>query len=467
MKSNKKTIRKRVWFYLTVFSISILSFLWIFQVIFLGAYYEIVERNEVENVTNKIKRAYGTNNFESTLDRLSYSNNVCIEISNSSLQSYSVNQYFRGCSGILNNIALTKFKQNFITNNLKNSNFVIKDSNYGGKILIKAISLDDDNYAFVSAILAPIGSTTTILASQLIYVTLLVLLLSFVIAYFISEKISDPIVSISKTAASLGKGNYDVTFEVNNTTKEIEDLAQTLNHAKDTLSKTDAIRRELLANVSHDLKTPLTMIKAYAEMTRDLNGENKEKRDQNCTTIIEETDRLTLLVNDILELSKMQSGNETLKMENFDIHEMIKEVLNKFDYLDDINFIYKNEKSYIVKGDKKRIYQVLFNLINNAIHYVGKDRQVIIQVSVIKKDKVLVEVKDHGKGIKKEEQEYIWDKYYQVNKQYSRTGTGIGLSIVKSILELHKVKYGVESKKGEGTTFYFELKKQKTSGLKK
>ena len=79
----------------------------------------------------------------------------------------------------------------------------------------------------------------------------------------------------------------------------------------------------------------------------------------------------------------------------------------------------------------------------------------------------MIEVEDHGKGIKPEEQEYIWDKYYQVNKQYSRTGTGIGLSIVKSILELHKVKYGVESKKGEGTTFYFELKKQKTSGLKK
>ncbi len=420
----------------------------------------MVEKNEVERVTKKIQKAYGSDDFEETLDKISYSNNVCIEVSNKNLQSYTVNQYYRGCGGLLNSTLMLHFKKDFMESKKKTSNFMIKDNEYNGKILIKAITLDDNYYAFVIASLAPIGSTTTILASQLIYVTLLVLLLSFLIAYFISEKISDPIVSISKTAASLGKGNYNVNFEVSDTTKEIEDLANTLNRAKDTLSKTDAIRRELLANVSHDLKTPLTMIKAYAEMTRDLNGDNKEKRDQNCTTIIEETDRLTLLVNDILELSKMQSGNTKLKLETFDIHQMISEVLNKFEYIDNINFIYQNKKSYKVKADKRKIYQVLYNLINNAIHYVGEDRQVIINVLNVKKDRVLIEIKDHGKGIKKEEQEYIWDKYYQANKQYNR-GTGIGLSIVKSILELHHVRYGVTSKKNMGTTFYFELKKSK------
>lgn len=441
----------------------ILSFLWIFQVIFLGTYYEAVERSEVSKVANVVAKAYGSKQFESTLDRLSYANNVCIEIVNSSLQNYAINQYYRGCLGLKQSTSLTKFKQQFIENDSKTGSFIIKDSTYEGKILVKALKLDSGVYAFVSASLAPMGSTTMILASQLVYVTIIVLLLSFLIAYFISKKISDPIVKISKTAAALGKGNYNVTFEAKDTTEEIEELATTLNRAKDALSKTDSIRRELLANVSHDLKTPLTMIKAYAEMTRDLNGDNKEKRDQNCTTIIEEADRLTLLVNDILALSKMQTGNEKLQIEVFDLHLMILDVLNKFNYLTDINFVYKNTKNYFVQADKQKIYQVLVNLITNATNYVGEDSQVIIEVTSTKRDFVLVKIQDHGKGIKKEEQEYIWDKYYQVNKQYSRNygGTGIGLSIVKNILELHHVKYGVTSNKNKGTTFYFELKKEK------
>ena len=261
----------------------------------------------------------------------------------------------------------------------------------------------------------------------------------------------------------MSKGDYDIVFDTDNGIDEINELALTLNQARDELSKTDELRRELLANVSHDLKTPLTMIKAYSEMVRDLTYDDKEKRDSNLNTIIDETDRLALLVNDILELSKIQSNVGELNIDSFDINKMIVSIINKFDYLkerDNYIFEYKENKNIMVYADKQKIEQVIYNLIGNAINYVGKDKKIIIKL-INNDKKIKVEITDHGKGIDKEELNLIWDKYYKVDKKYKRNnvGTGLGLSIVKNILISHNSAYGVMSKKNKGTTFYFELNK--------
>ena len=219
-----------------------------------------------------------------------------------------------------------------------------------------------------------------------------------------------------------------------------------------------------MANVSHDLKTPLTMIKAYAEMSRDLNGEDKVKRDKNMNVIIEEVDRLTILVNDILTLSSMQSKINELNLEEFDIVSLINTILKRYEIFketENYNFIFENKKKILITADKKKIEQVIYNLINNAINYTGDDNLVTIKV-ISKKDCVRVEIKDTGKGINEEDIPYIWDRYYKNKKKHKRNliGTGLGLSIVKSILELHKYNYGVKSEKNKGTTFYFEIIKK-------
>ena len=216
-----------------------------------------------------------------------------------------------------------------------------------------------------------------------------------------------------------------------------------------------------MANVGHDLKTPLTMIKAYAEMTRDFENQSVQKRNDNLNIIIEETDRLNILVQDILDLSKLQSKTYELKYEKFDLDELIRNVIKRFYILIDnegYQIVYDNNKSIMINADKKRIEQVIYNLVNNAINYTGDDKNIYINIKNKNKN-LIVEIIDTGKGIDKSEIKHIWNKYYHNEKKHKRNaiGTGLGLSIVKTILENHNYKYGVKSSKGKGSTFYFEI----------
>jgi len=215
----------------------------------------------------------------------------------------------------------------------------------------------------------------------------------------------------------------------------------------------------LLANVSHDLRTPLTMITAYSEVMRDLPGENTP---ENVQVIIDEAKRLTNLVNDMLDISKMQAGVSSIDIKPYNITSGIKSVVDRYAKLVEqdgyrIVFNYCDE-DVIVEADELKIYQVIYNLMNNAINYTGKDKCVIIN-QIVSGNIVRIEVKDTGDGISPEEIDNVWERYYKVDKQHKRAvmGTGLGLSIVKNILKSHHAKYGVISKLGEGATFWFEL----------
>ena len=217
-----------------------------------------------------------------------------------------------------------------------------------------------------------------------------------------------------------------------------------------------------MANVSHDLKTPLTMIKAYAEMIRDISYKDHDKMNEHLGIIVDETDRLTVLVNDILDLSRMQSNADTLSIETFDLADDIKTIVNRYQIIKETEkYIINVEmpESIKIKADKKKINQVIYNLINNAINYTGEDKTVTVRVTKHKKY-YLVEIIDTGKGIKESEIPYIWNKYYKNDKNHQRNvvSTGLGLSIVKEILELHGYEYGVKSVLKKGSTFYFKIK---------
>ncbi len=459
MKS-KTNLIKKIWFYLTIFSVSILSILWFFQVIFLNAYYTWVKINDISSIASKVKEGYQSNNYEELMDILAYNQDVCIDIVRSDNEEYYSSGLNRKCISTVEAKNLyNKYVKEFMNNHMTIGSYKITDNRFENKVLVTGIKLEDNYYAFISTTLEPLTSTTKILISQLIYVTILVLCLSFLIAYFVSKKISGPMIEINKKAKRMSKGDYQFSFKTDSNISEIVELTTTLDEAKDELEKTDDLRRELLANVSHDLKTPLTMIKAYAEMVRDITYKDKEKRESNLNTIIEETDRLTLLVNDILDLSKLGSVVE-IKCEDFDLNQMIRTIMKRFECFEDIKFVYENEKTLMVHADIKKMEQVIYNLVGNAINYVGKDKKVMIQI-IENKSTYTVEVIDHGKGIKKEELDKIWDKYYKIDKTHQRNqvGTGIGLSIVKEILKNHNFNYGVKSELKKGTTFYFEIKK--------
>lgn len=460
-KKNYKLTHK-IWFYLILFSITILAFLWLFQVLLLNAYYEYVKIKDIYKIATQLKNNYHYDYFADTLDNITFDKGVCIEIIQGGDPFYSTNSYSRGCLESTNSSIQYPYKQEFIASGEDVKSYKIIHQKFHNKTFVHALKLDRETFLFINVSLEPLGWATNILASQLVYVTIGVLLLSFIIGYFISKRISKPIIRLKESATELAQGNLRADFKINTDIQELTQLSQTLSQASNELSITEELRRDLLANVSHDLKTPLTMIKAYAEMVRDLSYQDEEKRNFHLNTIIEETDRLNLLVNDILELSKMQSGTEKLKIETFDIHELILSILKRFANLNEqCHFIYQNQKSYHIKADKKRIEQVLYNLISNGISHIGIDKQILIQVTE-KKESIMIEIIDHGNGISKKDLPFIWDRYYKIDKNHKRelNSTGIGLSIVKSIMEQHKMPYGVISKKKEGTTFYIELKKE-------
>lgn len=460
MKSKKSSLRYKIWLYLIIFSFSILIFLWLFQVIFLDSYYKWYKTNELISTVEEISTTFKNDNYEEMLDKISHDSGVCVELVQNGKLVYLSNTFNKGC--LANTKDTYNYKKEFIESDNTSTRYTIKNPQFNNQTLILAFKLNENTSMFVSASLEPLDATVTILQSQLFYVTLLVILLSLLVSYFISRIISNPIVKINKKASLMAKGNYDIKFE-NSEIEEINELSSTLNYACSELSKTEDLRRELMANVSHDLKTPLTMIKAYAELIRDVTYKNKEKMDNNLNIIIEETDRLNLLVNDILELSSLQANNK-LDVQEFDLNELIKSIIKRYDIWvekEKYNIKYKEIKNVVVKADKKRLEQVIYNLINNAINYTGDDKTVIVKVKN-NDNSVRVEIIDTGKGIEEEELKYIWDKYYKVDKSHSRVqvGTGIGLSIVKNILQNHNFNFGVESVINKGTTFYFEIPKK-------
>ncbi len=302
--------------------------------------------------------------------------------------------------------------------------------------------------------ITPVDATVETLQVQLVCVTGVMVLLGGLLAYFIARSISRPVAAVNEAAKELARGNYEIHFAAGGS-KEVSELAQTLNYAAAELSKVEGLRKELLANVSHDLRTPLTMIQGYAEVMRDLPGENTP---ENVQIIIEETERLTSLVNDLLDLSRLESGAITLERTRFDLTQSIRAILRRYDKLASYSFPFEAEEDVFVTADELKISQVVYNLVNNAITYAGEDKTVTLRQTV-ENGKVRISVSDTGEGIPQDKLKDIWERYYKVDKEHKRAqvGTGLGLSIVKNILELHGGAYGVESEEGKGSTFWFEL----------
>ena len=284
--------------------------------------------------------------------------------------------------------------------------------------------------------------------------------IALVMAVVIAVKVSKPIININNTAKKMAEGDYNIEYDMGSY-REISELSKTLNYTVAELKKTEALQHELIANVSHDLRTPLTMITAYSEIMRDIPGENSP---ENVQVVIDEANRLTNLVNDMLDISKLQAGVDTLEAKEYNLTAGIKSVIDRYARLVEqygYKVIFKYaEEDIMVRADEFKIYQVLYNLVNNAINYTGSDKSVIIS-QIVNGEIVRIEVMDTGEGIPPEELDNVWERYYKADKKHKREvmGTGLGLSIVKNILKLHDAKYGVLSKPGEGSIFWFELKK--------
>ncbi len=314
-------------------------------------------------------------------------------------------------------------------------------------------------YLYLRQSLELLETATAHINLRMLLISIFVFLLSLAVTSAVSGWFTNPISEMTKKARKLARGDFEVDFGGNNYGLELVELADALNYAKDELSKTDRMQKDLIANVSHDFKTPLTMIKAYASMIIEISGENPEKRNKHAQVIVDEADRLASLVNDVLDLSKISSGIEGLKLTEFDMSSYAYEILDRFAYLRETHgyqFITDIDEELYTIADETKIGQVLYNLIGNAVNYTGEDKTVYVRLKRESNNAFRFSVTDTGKGIKQEELPDIWNRYYRSAETHKRPvkGTGLGLSIVKTILERHNFLFGVESELEKGSTFY-------------
>ena len=468
-RRKKLALRYHVWLFFMLFAVAILVLIWFFQYFFLSRYYKSAKSRDMADAANKIINDYGTKKMNDTCVKLAFENNMCIVVTDSSGNQTSIANSMGQSSKLSYDVTenfsrmifelkakLNRIDQNHYTEDIKYEDLNIEGMIYCSKVFDKGG--DGQAYVFLESSVEPIDSTANIIREQLIYITVIVLQLAFLVTLFISKRLSKPIMSITNTAKQFAAGDYSVDFKGEGYL-EVEELSGVLNNAKNEIRKVSDLRRDLIANISHDLRTPLTMVKAYAEMIRDLSGDDPKKRSEHLGIIIDEADRLSELVNNLLELSKLESGNMELEITDFSIVDKINDCMTRYTLLIEQNgydIKYEPAEDRIISADIHKLDQVIYNFINNAINYTGDEK--IIRIRQINKEKcVRIEVVDNGSGISKEMLPLVFDRYYRDAKvKRAVVGTGLGLSICKEILKKHGFAFGVSSVEGKGSTFWFE-----------
>lgn len=458
--------------YLIIFCILTASIVFLFQIVLLQPMYEANKIKSIETVGSFVEKFIEDERLDEFVDYMQSQSDTCIMVYQSSssggMQGSIGN---RGCMiSSITNSERAKFVTKAIgsknhsylarvTNN--SSDFGVdgdQGDNFDTIVYTKIVNAADySSIIMVSGNITPLNATTETLASQMRYIALFMIVAVAILTLLMYRHIAKPIIGITSNAKQLPQGKYTIDPKTNRY-KEAADLNNTLVQAANDIQKADKAKRDLISNVSHDLRTPLTMIGGYGEMMIDL---PEEKTDENIQVIVDETKRLNALVNDLLDMSRLQDGMIVLHKEVFDISALLKTQLQKYD-------VYRMQEGYTIESelldtiyvnaDKKRIEQVINNFLNNAVNYGGEAKHIIVR-EIKKENTVRIEVQDFGEGIDPEDLDNIWDRYYKVDKEHVRVanGSGIGLNIVKQLLELHGVPYGVKSSKGKGSTFYFEM----------
>lgn len=288
----------------------------------------------------------------------------------------------------------------------------------------------------------------------------LLILASTIMGFIISRSITRPINKLMTKAKYISKGEYDKKIEINTDILEINDLINSINNLSQSIKEQENIRKRLTGDISHELKTPLTNIQSHLEAMIDGIWEPTEKR---LLSVKEEAERLSSLVSDMQKLNKYDESSIKLKKDNVNISDIICFVIFQFSNLaksKNIKIEYE-KKNINLYCDKDKITQALVNILSNAIRYSNEGSTIFIEEK-LKDNKVIISIEDQGIGISEEDLKYVFERFYRADKSRTRAtgGTGIGLTIVKSIVSSHGGEVKLESKLGEGSKFTIILPKE-------
>ena len=289
-----------------------------------------------------------------------------------------------------------------------------------------------------------------------------VMLAALLAAYFITERIVSPLRKMTSAAKKFAKGDFSARVSVSKRNDEVAELGKAFNNMADSLDSLEKMRNSFLANISHDLRTPMTTISGF------IDGINSgaippEKHEYYLGVISAEVHRLSRLVSDILDVSRLESGERKFNFTDFDVAEVARLILISFeqkieDKRLDVEFDSERDGMY-VRADKDAIYQVLYNLCHNAIKFADEGGKFRIRISKITDTKIKVAVYDQGQYLSPEDEKQVFDRFYKTDKSrgLDKTGVGLGLYISKTIIDAHGETIGVESIEDDGCEFWFTL----------
>ncbi len=474
-------IRGRILIQLAWLLAFILSLIWFCQIAMLMGFYQNYRTGQVRSAGNTILRNIDHEDLEALADQISAENELCMLMLDGEGNTILSIDHVRFCvlhrmngeelakltaqapedgSELIRTMPVAPFRnENYHAEHFE-GRVPDSGSRTGRSLLyIRRVTFQDGSAGtlIINAQITPTSTILSMLRRQYLYIVILVQLATAVIGYLMANSISRPIIETNEAAKALSRGEYERPAHSGGY-REIAELNDTLMKTADDLKQVETLERELIANISHDLRTPLTMIQGYAETMRDLPD---EMTPENMQVIIEEAQRLSSLVSEVMEFSRMRTGKLQLNWDTFDLTETVSMICARVSAMtgkDGYQVICRADQPHLVRGDSARIEQVVYNLLGNALTYTGDDKRVVLTEEA-RDGRIRIAVSDSGKGIDPAELPYIWDRYYRTRESHKRAviGSGLGLNICRGILESHHAPYGVESDPGQGTTFWFEL----------
>ena len=281
-----------------------------------------------------------------------------------------------------------------------------------------------------------------------------------IIMRYSARKILGPIRQINEATKKIATGDFDIELE-SDREDEIGQLTENFNTMAKDLNKIEVLQKDFINNMSHELKTPISSIKGFAQLLESENLTDEEKKEY-IGIIVEESDRLLNISSNILKLSKLQNKEKLTNKKEVDISEQIRKVINILEnkWTEKNIMISDNLPKTIINGDEELLYQVWMNLIDNSIKFTGQDGKIDISIKKIN-NKAQISIKDNGIGMTEDEKKKIFERFYQVDESHYSEGSGLGLSIVKRIINLSDGEINIETEKGKGSNFIVELPYEK------
>ena len=472
MKRKAGTFQRKLLSYFILFTAVIFTVLWLLQTVFLQRFYDgMLIRNTVA-AADSIAAQGGSDAIADYIDAVSRDNSILVYLTDTagnilySADSFKNMQkkrddfngnFFRG-----DHMHYRELPENYgaflqaLRNSADGTAAIRTEDQY---VYGRYIRLgDEDAVLYLGTMLGAVGSAARIIRTQLLWVTLLSVAVGSVLAWFLSRSFAKPIAQLTEKAHALGDNQQDLPFS-EGFYAELDDLNGTLDRTSEKLKQNREFQNAFLANVSHDLRTPLTMIRGYAEMIRDISRADEAQCAADVAVIVDESDRLTALVNEILEYSELQMTDREPVTEPVDLSEIVTSVADSFAHLytkDGFTFARQIAEDLTVSGNASRLQRAVYNLLDNAVRHAGEDRW--IGVTLCRQDDAaVIEIADHGSGIAPEDLERIWEKYYTKRMRNGKGVSGLGLAIVKQTVQLHHGTCGVRSVPGQGSIFRITL----------